>query len=73
MEKQRQALEGYERGFHSETSSTPTEFSNPDTISESGSSEDMGKILLLKYPNRVGGRVEGGCKCQPKRCQRNRS
>ncbi|KAG2440684.1 hypothetical protein HYH02_010263 [Chlamydomonas schloesseri] len=52
MEKQRQALEGYERGFHSETSSTPTEFSNPDTISESGSSEDIGKILLLKYPNK---------------------
>ncbi|KAG2425449.1 hypothetical protein HXX76_013659 [Chlamydomonas incerta] len=51
MEKQRQALEGYERGFHSETSSTPTEFSNPDTISESGSSEEMGKILLLNERN----------------------
>ncbi|PNH10135.1 hypothetical protein TSOC_003153 [Tetrabaena socialis] len=53
LAKQREALEGYERGFCSESSSSaPTEYSNPDdAVSETLSSEESGKILLLKYPN----------------------
>ncbi|KAG2488394.1 hypothetical protein HYH03_013080 [Edaphochlamys debaryana] len=53
LERQRAALEGYERGFHSDDSSLDdVDLDDEDSDVASVASDRSGKILLLKHPNR---------------------